>query len=221
MISPKDADAAVARTLLVLAATLFVLVVSRAAADGGSHDEAVLWQARSCVGEDHHDLRVCAVMAHVHRKRAELRGVSLLTMIRLYSAPVRDVRLRRARPRPTSGDVVSAEAAAERGRMDALATRRRRWVRLLAPTGPEPEGWPERLSWRRQQARFAPVYRHVERVFRGEIEDPCPEVLHYGGPEHVDPGGAPRGFELDPTCLPDHDTDQRFYRRILPDGAAK
>lgn len=49
----------------------------------------VLLQARACYGEAQAHLEACTAMAHVHRKRALLRGVSFATAVR-YSRAVRN-----------------------------------------------------------------------------------------------------------------------------------
>jgi len=218
--SRGEAAGALAVVVLVCALSGLLLLLALLCSPAHAYDEdpeTVLWQARSCVGETHWDLDTCTAMAHVHRKRAELRGVSTLFMIRAYSAPVRVAPPARS-ARRASGPVDADAARARIRHLDAMAQRRRRWIRLLRPTGPEPDGWPERLSWPRYRARFAEVYRHVGRVLRGEIEDPCPDALHYGGPAWLD--ATPEGYEVDPTCLPDSDSRQRFFRPIAGEDAS-
>ena len=52
----------------------------------------VLWQARSCIGEvGFRNPEECIAMAWVHKKRAVSRGISMLSMTRAYSVPVRVV----------------------------------------------------------------------------------------------------------------------------------
>lgn len=74
--------------------------------------DAALWQARSCVGEvGWTDFDACTAMIFVHAKRASDSGVTLVTMVRAYSAAVK--------PHP----------------------RHRPWVLELEPTGPAPRSW--------------------------------------------------------------------------------
>ena len=143
------------------------------------HSDAALWQARSCVGEvGWTDLDACDAMTWVHIKRASARGFALRTMIREYSAPVR-----RAHRRPPL----------------------RPWVVELEPTGPAPRSW-TRSSWPRAQAAFRRVLERVEKVLAGEVPDPCPDVMHHGGPRD----GVPVRHERDPECAPD--SRQLFFR---------
>lgn len=151
------------------------------------HDDAALWQARSCVGEvGWTDLDACDAMTWVHIKRAAARGLPLRTMIREYSAPVR-----RAHRRP----------------------RHRPWIVDLTTTGPAPATW-HRGSWSRAQAGFRTVLERVEKVLAGEVPDPCPEAVHYGGPMD----GSPPRHERDPECAPS--SRQLFFRPVSPGGAS-
>ncbi|MEO0325945.1 MAG: hypothetical protein AAF447_23545 [Myxococcota bacterium] len=175
------------RFALFLAACAFAAATTRPdVAHAGRFVPLQLLQARSCYAEVTTHLDACAAIVHVHKKRAELRHMAERTMVRLYSQPMR------------------------------RATGPRRWVHLLRPEGRAPRGWPRRYSWPRTQARFRAVYEHVGRVMRGEVPDPCPEALHYGGPQWLD-GDAPRGFERDPACDLEG-TQQRFFRRSARPG---
>jgi hypothetical protein len=180
-------------------------------------EDAVLWQARSCVGEVGWNSPddACSAMTWIHAKRAKRTGVTLSTMIRTYSAAVREPgrrMARRAMPSPVSGDTILASVATastpRRRTYDASA--RRRWVRDLSLSGPAPEGWPEhmRRAWPRYQSRFREIHSLVDRVIGGLIEDPCPNAQFYGGPMD----SAPRRHEPDPSCTFEG-TAQLFYRQ--------
>ena len=93
---------------------------------------------------------------------------------------------------------------------------RRAWIFLLKPEGPMPMTWPRRISWSRYQERFRDLHEKVEEVLRGEVSDPCPDAMHYGGPMDA----VPRGYEAAPACLPDRSSRQIFYRRIVTTGDA-
>ena len=191
-------------------------------------EDAVLWQTRSCVGEVGWRApdETCAAMAWIHAKRAKRVGVSLTTMIRAYSVAVRRPR---SRPRPTStsrpetvilGNVLPAAQAAPashpvRPRSSYDASTRRRWVQELTLTGSAPDSWPVHLrrAWPRYQARLREIHGVVERVVAGQVEDPCPDALHYGGPMD----STPRRHEPDPACS-FSDTAQVFYRQEQRDG---
>lgn len=90
----------------------------------------------------------------------------------------------------------------------------RAWIFQLKLEGPPPARWPRGISWSRYQERFRELHEKVDEVLRGEVPDPCPDVLHYGGPMDA----VPRGYESDPTCLPDRTSRQIFYRRIVANG---
>lgn len=173
-------------------------------------DDAALWQARSCVGEVGWNApdEACVAMTWIHAKRARLTGVSLSTMVRAYSAAVRQ-----SVPRRRSTPVVSAVPLAAddaRGALRSSRTQnRRRWVQGLTLTGAAPAAWPEglRRSWPRYQRRFREIHWLVERVLSGRVEDPCPNSTFYGGPMD----SPPRGHEEDPECSFDG-TAQLFYR---------
>ncbi|MEM1414508.1 MAG: hypothetical protein AAGH15_06395 [Myxococcota bacterium] len=174
------------RALLRTAALLLLTLALVRSAPGSAQSAQrfvplQLLQARSCYAEVATHLDACAAIVFVHKKRAELRRMPERTMVRLYSQPMRS------------------------------RTGPRRWVHLLRAEGRAPGGWPSRYSWRQTQNRFRPVYEHVGKIMRGEVEDPCPEALHYGGPQWLD-GDAPTGFELDPACEL-AGTEQRFFRR--------
>ena len=167
--------------LFAAVAVLAAAVPRPDVAQAGRFVPLQLLQARSCYAEVTTHLDACAAIVHVHKKRAVLRQMAERTMVRLYSQPMR------------------------------RATGPRRWVHLLRPEGRAPRGWPRRYSWPRTQERFRAVYDHVGRVLRGEVPDPCPDALHYGGPQWLD-GDAPTGFERDPACDLEG-TQQRFFRR--------
>lgn len=85
------------RTSLVLACVLACALLALASSAsarftwGGValREGDVLLQARACYGEAQTHLEACTAMAHVHRKRALLRGVSFRTAVR-YSRAVRN-----------------------------------------------------------------------------------------------------------------------------------
>lgn len=147
--------------------------------------DVVLWQARSCVGEaGWDDYEACRAMTHVHRKRAAEHGVSVEWMVRRYSAAVRQ-------PPPN-----------------------RRWILGLHPRGTAPVGWPQGPSWARHRVRLRKLVDVVEAALRPGAEDPCPDVIHYGGPmDRPHPA-----LERDETCAPE--SRQLFYRMRNEDGAS-
>jgi hypothetical protein len=137
------------------------------------YDEAVLWQARSCVGEvGWNDLQSCTAMAYVHMHRARRLGLPLVHMIRAYSSPVNpDVR-----------------------------QRSRRWVSHLNYDASEPRHWPEEASWSNFRDKWLRIIRHVSRVLEGAVRNPCPRALHYGSATLASDAPTPNMRRI--TCLP-------------------
>lgn len=173
---------------LVLAAVLPSSANAPTLLDLPLGDRAAVWNARVCVGEVgwRAPLEACSAMVWVHAKRAKATGVTLATMARRYSRAVR---------RPP---------------------RHRTWVGQLDVTPTPPVAWPPHLdgAWPRYRARFADVLSHVRAILRGEVPDPCPDAMHYGGPMD----STPSRHAEDATCVFEG-TRQRFFRREALDGA--
>lgn len=200
--------------MLMVAATLPSVAQERTILNLRRGDDAVLWQARSCIGEVGWSApdAACVAMTWIHAKRAKLTGVSLSTMVRAYSAAVRAPRARVPvrHVAPQGGVVLASTATGSFAAPPSRTARRRQWLSELSRTGEAPSAWPNHLrrAWPRYRTRFREVYDLVERVVAGEIEDPCPNATFYGGPMD----SPPAGHEPDPECAFEG-TAQLFYRR--------
>lgn len=89
----------------------------------------------------------------------------------------------------------------------ALKRPQRPWVPFLRDRAQPPRHWPN-SSWSWRRPHFAALVRHVERLFRGEVSDPCEDdaPLHYGGPQD---GGLGDGWDR-VECV---ESRTRFYAR--------
>ena len=154
------------------------------------------WMARACLAETGWHEEACAALVHVMQRRARLRGMTPLAMVRLYSQPMR---------RRPAGDW-SREAVQR--------WRRAEWKRRITTHGRRPRAFRERASWALTQERFRELHGFVGDVLVGTVPDPCPEALHFAGPAHLD-GDAPRGFQR--VCAELHPR-QRFFGRVPTGG---
>jgi len=57
----------------------------------------------------------------------------------------------------------------------------RRWVRSLSRDLRRPHGWPRALKWGEHTERWHNVLAYTDAFERGELNDPTPRALHYGG----------------------------------------
>lgn len=209
--------------MLMVAATLPSVAQERTILDLRRGNDAVLWQARSCIGEVGWNAPddACVAMTWIHAKRAKLTGVALSTMIRAYSAAVRATPSARRVPAHASapqGSIILASAAVGAPATPSRTARRRQWLSELSRTGEAPSAWPSHLrrAWPRYRTRFREVYDLVERVVAGEIEDPCPNATFYGGPMD----SPPTGHVPDEECV-FSGTAQIFYRRApMPEASS-
>jgi hypothetical protein len=158
--------------------TRLVLVLGLLAAPGEASAGAsgeIVWQARSCVGEIGWN---------------DLDTCTAMTLVhqrrarRLGWPLVRMIRTYSRPVRPTA---------------------RRRWVLQLNRRGAQPADWPEEADWSNFRGRWLRVLSHVRDVLGGQVPDPCPGALHYGGAT-IDPPG-PRMVRH--ACLPR--SGQAFY----------
>jgi hypothetical protein len=58
---------------------------------------------------------------------------------------------------------------------------RQRWVRSLQFNSREPHQWPERATWSNYVARWDEIRQRVELFATGDLADPCPSAIHWGG----------------------------------------
>lgn len=61
-------------------------------------------------------------------------------------------------------------------------TRRQIWVRSLSFDLSEPQGWPQKVSWKSHSKYWIQTLERVDRWVRGELPDPCKgRAFHWGG----------------------------------------
>jgi len=115
----------------------------------------VLALAQLCASEAglRTDVGDCPAIYHVIRRRSERSGLSWIAMARRYSTRV----------------------------YDAERTGSRRYLPHLRLDGRRPRHWPEGHSWARYRPRWLALVDHSRAVVAGEVEDPCPGALHWGG----------------------------------------
>ena len=129
-----------------------VLFASNTVADQRS--TAVLL-AQSCVGEagfESIDTGECAAILHIYRKRSEVLGWPIEKVVRRYSAAVKE-----------RGDHPNS------------------WVLHLNDGGGKPHRWSSRLRWEYHRDRWMAVLNYARAFLRGEVDDPLPQAVHYGG----------------------------------------
>ena len=126
-------------------ATVLVLAIAMVAEAG--------WDA----AEDH------AAIAHVLRKRAERRGVTLQQQAVEYVSAFK------------------------------VATPRSRWLLALNLDATKPDGWPEQLSWSSHIPLWLAVVERSRAFLAGTVADPCSAgVVHWGMRGGVDQERARR-----------------------------
>src|SRR5690606_19527241 len=124
--------------MLMVAATLPSVAQERTILDLRRGDDAVLWQARSCIGEVGWNAPddACVAMTWIHAKRAKLTGVALSTMIRAYSAAVRATppsrRVPTHVPAPQGGVILASTAVGAPAAPPSRTVRRRQWLSELS-----------------------------------------------------------------------------------------
>lgn len=80
---------------------------------------------------------------------------------------------RRAATRGVSLSTMASQYSA------ALRRPARPWILELADAE-RPPSFPRRASWRSFRVRFRILLRHIEAQIAGDIEDPCPDAVHFG-----------------------------------------
>jgi hypothetical protein len=141
--------------LIIGAAILAGSLLAHAAREDRNIDVG-LWLARSCVGEAGFasvDSGECAAILHVYKKRARTtKRHAIYKMAQKYSAAIR---LREAHPH--------------------------NWILGLRRNLKEPTHWNPVLRWRIHRGLWKAVLDHADAFLAGDIPDPIPSALHYGG----------------------------------------
>lgn len=124
--------------------------------------QARLWLARAMVAEagflnrtDH--VALAWVLAKRWKRLRERRDPSLpfVKVVRAYCAGLGDT---------------------------AARSRRQQWVRELpGDAQTRPKSWPSKYSWKRHRKLWRRVLERADAWARGELADPCPQAVHWGG----------------------------------------
>jgi hypothetical protein len=142
------------RILFGVFLVVFALIMGNQAANAQETDDG-LWAARSCVGEAGFQSWVtgeCAAMVWIYKKRANINGLGFYKTMRMYSGAIKK---HPGHSRP--------------------------WVFGLNRDGTKPADWPERLDWTRYRNDWLQTLETADKAISGEIPDPLPGALHYGG----------------------------------------
>jgi len=134
---------------------IMVLALSQVAAKPTNdwNSETKLWLGRSCAGEAGiHAHDECMGIAWVYATRAQETGMSLLKLIKKYSAAVKP-----------------------------HEKHRRPWLFELTLDGCKPEHFPRGLKWRVHRYYWMNMLKKLDQWARGEIENPVPCANHFGG----------------------------------------
>lgn len=143
-----------------------VLLPAGTLAQPRARESAVLWQARSCVGESGvRDLATCVSMAWVHMSIAERRGISVERVIRSYSFAVKPE-----------------------------FNVRNRWIFELDRSGRRPVHW-RGGSWRRFLRLWRAMLAVVADTLDGRIAPHCYGARAYGSAT-LDANPNPRTLEV-------------------------
>lgn len=141
----------------VIIVQLVVFYSVTAGASAVPLSDTAVWLARSCVGEAGfraHRTGECASIMHIYRKRAANDTPAAIEhTARKYSAAIR--------PRVRRGN---------------------RWVMHLRRDMQRPDHWPSNIPWDpAYSASWARMLAHADAFLRGEVTDPTPRAMHYGG----------------------------------------
>lgn len=131
-----------------------------------SHEETVLWLARSCTGEAgwrSYRTGECAAILHVYRKRSKLTGETTVELARRYSAAIKQ-----------------------------HDGKRNKWALTLRVDGGKPERWPNHLNWDRYRGHWVAMLIYVDFFLREMVPDPLPRAMHYGCKFDIPPPGSVR-----------------------------
>jgi hypothetical protein len=124
-----------------------------------TNDADVLVLAQSMVAESNWTAAADrAAIAHVLRRRATQRGISLARMCGLYVSLLR-----------------------KRGAEYVVNTPRALWVRGLTLDAAKPDAWPASQSWAASAPRWRAVIADSRAFLAGNLADPCPGSDHWGG----------------------------------------
>ena len=166
-----------ARALVVLVVVVVVVVVGGAHAHRRDVDVG-LWLARSCVGEAGFDAAASGECAAIgHVYRKRIRTGTFWGVMRRYSAAIK----------PHAGNSQP-------------------WIFGLRRDGRRPDRWPTSVRWSERRDAWAETLRVADAILAGDVADPVPDAVHYGG--DVDRERAARlGFIEIPTPFRNH-----FYR---------
>lgn len=64
----------------------------------------------------------------------------------------------------------------------ALKTHKRKWIRHLNTRGKRPKFWPKNLRWKPLYRRkWKRVLTYCKKFVAGQVPDPLPNAIHYGG----------------------------------------
>ena len=141
--------------ILLALAVGFVLALLLSLPAHAARDAVGLLLARSCGGEAglaSIESGECAAILHVYLKRAALRGGTLAATVRAYSAAVK-----RRHGHPNA------------------------WIIDLDRTLERPARWPRGLRWSVARPLWGRALDFAEAFLRGEVPDPLPAALHFGG----------------------------------------
>jgi len=112
-----------------------------------------LWLARSCVGEAwFNTVDECIAIAWVYATRAKQQQVSLKSMVRSYSSPLK--------PEKNNG---------------------RTWIFYLSLNGNRPKHWPRNLSWEKHKVKWLALIAALDDWAAGNRPNPVPGANHFGG----------------------------------------
>ena len=147
------------RDFLIIAIVMLVVLIlaltSPDNADASSRTETAVLLARSCVGEagfDSVESGECAAILHIYEKRARLTGETVRENALRYSAALKR---RRGHPNP--------------------------WVLDLRSDLRKPKRWSKQLVWAKHKSRWSEALEYARGFIAGDVEDPLPFALHYGG----------------------------------------
>lgn len=73
---------------------------------------------------------------------------------------------------------------------------KRPWLLQLNAQGTRPSGWPANARWSKHKAKWLKIHARIGAWARGEVPDPCPTAVHFGG--GMDP---PQGTMVPAVCI--------------------
>ena len=114
-----------------------------------------VWIGRSCVGEaGFHALDECIAIAWVYSHRVAITGLSLMEVVRRYSAAIKKHSLHR-----------------------------RPWLLELNAELKRPKSWPPNLPWQSYRAQWKALLEALDRWSVGQFANPVPGADHFGSRE--------------------------------------